>query len=187
MSRRFRFCLAVWIAVVAVSVASRHVSAQETGLTPVPEEAPAPPQPQPLDAKPVEAVDADEWVISIHPGRPARTPAAAHDAANGKRAATYSEIYNSIPFDRARYNANPTYRHDAAMEILTGNARNLTVVRHDTLRTAPAAARPVIRTRPAGINPYHYGYLRPSLRLQYYRHFPSLNPYVNIWNYSGAF
>jgi hypothetical protein len=42
-------------------------------------------------------------------------------------AASYRQIYRSIPFNRALYNANPNYRHDATMELLTGKGRTQTV------------------------------------------------------------
>lgn len=35
----------------------------------------------------------------------------------------YRAIYNAIPFNRAEYVANPAYRHDATMELLTGQPR----------------------------------------------------------------
>lgn len=106
----------------------------------------------------------------------------------------YMRIYSSIPFNRAEYNVNPSYRHDSTMEILTGNARHNTIVRHDAASSRPVERRP---NAPYSIynpatpfpiwNPAAYGYLRPALRLNYYRYFPSLNPYMNIWNMSGAF
>lgn len=37
--------------------------------------------------------------------------------------ADYVVAYNSVPFSRAEYDANPSYRHDAAMEMLTGQLR----------------------------------------------------------------
>ncbi len=40
---------------------------------------------------------------------------------------TYWKIYRSIPFRRAEYDANPSYRHDATMEILTGKPRNVII------------------------------------------------------------
>lgn len=43
----------------------------------------------------------------------------------------YAEIYNSIPFNRAEYNANPSYRHDTAVEFLFGKMRP-TVVHRNT-------------------------------------------------------
>ncbi len=44
-------------------------------------------------------------------------------------AAQYQEIYLSIPFSRVEYNANPSYRHDATMEILFGQMRPTVVYR----------------------------------------------------------
>ena len=96
----------------------------------------------------------------------------------------YTEVYNSIPFNRAEYNRNPTYRHDSTMEILTGNSRTQTIVRHGRPDTIVNSGG---RRGPALVNPAQFGYLRPALRLNYYRFFPSLNPYLNIWNLSGAF
>ncbi|MEZ6132124.1 MAG: hypothetical protein R3C59_25975 [Planctomycetaceae bacterium] len=98
----------------------------------------------------------------------------------------YMKIYSTIPFNRSEYDVNPSYRHDATMEILTGNARHQTIVRHTSASSQPVTTRPVMPYSPV-YNPALYGYLRPGLRLNYYRYFPSLNPYVNIWNYSGAF
>jgi hypothetical protein len=62
-------------------------------------------------------------------------------------AAEYQRIYRSIPFNRSEYRVNPGYRHDATMELLTGNARHQTIVRHEhkhaqPVRRVPPAARP---------------------------------------------
>lgn len=38
-------------------------------------------------------------------------------------AVRYKQIYAAIPFNRAEYVANPSYRHDATMELLTGNVQ----------------------------------------------------------------
>ncbi|MEZ6123324.1 MAG: hypothetical protein R3C49_09140 [Planctomycetaceae bacterium] len=247
MSRRFRFCLVVWVAVVAGTVLVQNAPGQDTnpvpteeiqpvdespmpmpmptGDQPMPDGEPMPlppadetpaviseqPQPAPIVVEefpmsipmdqgyaPYAIVDDGEWVMDIRPAAKAVTSAAAPPIAIPQTApsatcegcgrlqasaADYARIYASIPFNRAEYNANPTYRHDATMEILTGNARHQTIVRHDSRPAAVAApARQAI-----GFNPYAYGYLRPALRLNYYRYFPSLNPYVNIWNLSGAY
>ena len=72
------------------------------------------------------------------------------------------------------------------MEILTGNARHQTIVKHNYNSPQPTII-PGGSSYSGPYNPARYGYLRPALRLNYYRHFPSLNPYINIWNYSGAF
>jgi hypothetical protein len=41
----------------------------------------------------------------------------------------YAAAYRSIPFNRAEYDANPSYRHDAAMELLFGQMRPTTIVK----------------------------------------------------------
>lgn len=185
MSVRFRICLIAWIAVMAITVLSQHASAQVQELTPVPEES----IPGPPIVQHVLPVPDDEWYVSIEPAQKLSTmlpnqPVGCENCDAVSKAAQYQRVYDSIPFNRAEFNRNPTYRHDAAMEILTGNARHQTIVRHDV--SQPVS---VVPTQPAfqPLNPSRYGYLRPALRLNYYRYFPSLNPYVNIWNYSGAF
>jgi len=40
---------------------------------------------------------------------------------------TYREVYDSIPYSRAEYLANPAYRHEATMELLTGVPRQKVV------------------------------------------------------------
>jgi len=42
---------------------------------------------------------------------------------------TYAEAYAQIPFSRSEYEANPAYRHDAAMELMFGMLRPMTVIR----------------------------------------------------------
>ena len=37
--------------------------------------------------------------------------------------ASYIEVYNSIPFRRSEYAANPNYRHEATIELLLGQIR----------------------------------------------------------------
>ncbi len=50
-----------------------------------------------------------------------------HHATNSvdpwSRVELYREIYNTIPFSRTEYDANPSYRHDATMELLLGQLR----------------------------------------------------------------
>ncbi len=65
-----------------------------------------------------EAGQADE---SATEGLPIITP-------HPKHTSKYREVFRSIPFSRAEFNANPSYRHDATMEILTGNARPQKIV-----------------------------------------------------------
>ena len=45
----------------------------------------------------------------------------------GITSAAYLEVYNSIPFRRSEYDANPNYRHEATIELLLGQVRPKTV------------------------------------------------------------
>lgn len=72
---------------------------------------------------------------------------------------TYREAYNAVPFNRAEYEANPGYRHDAAMEIMFGQLRPTTIVRQYT--------------------PQAFRYPRPTVR--YYT--PPFGPFYNYGNY----
>ena len=45
----------------------------------------------------------------------------------GINRASYSEVYNSIPFRRSEYLANPSYRHDATIELMLGQIRPTTI------------------------------------------------------------
>lgn len=44
----------------------------------------------------------------------------------------YRQVYNSIPFSRAEYDASPSYRHDATMEFLFGQMRPTVIHRGTT-------------------------------------------------------
>jgi hypothetical protein len=58
------------------------------------------------------------------------------DLVNGQ---SYSQVYDSIRFSRAEYRANPSYRHDATMEILFGQLRPTTIIRQQApVRPAPS-------------------------------------------------
>ena len=162
MSVRFRVCLAVWAATVACSIACGTIRADEfdTG---------------------------DGWTIEITPRvttpeqeklpvtAPVAVPAATVDAEPATEAplsaADYRRIYQSIPFSRAEYNVNPSYRHDSTMEILTGNARHQTTLQHSTVPVPPP--RPQSHLLP-------YRYNSPRHGLNYYFYFP-------YWNYRGIF
>lgn len=48
------------------------------------------------------------------------------------RVELYRAVYDSIPFSRAEYDANPTYRHDATMEFLFGQMRPTVIHRNQT-------------------------------------------------------
>ncbi|MCA8994513.1 MAG: hypothetical protein KDA88_21220 [Planctomycetaceae bacterium] len=74
----------------------------------------------------VEQTFDDGWVVQITPGPSRKQPEL---VVNGRK---YSEVYASIPYRRSEYLANPSYRHDSTMEILMGQMRPTTIIRHDT-------------------------------------------------------
>ena len=45
---------------------------------------------------------------------------------------TYAQAYAQIPFSRSEYEANPGYRHDAALELMFGVLRPMTMMRTTT-------------------------------------------------------
>jgi len=68
-------------------------------------------------------------------------------APSGVSSSEYRRVYDSIPFSRSEYKTNPNYRHDSAMEILTGNSRHQTIVQHNfehkqPVQRIPFPARP---------------------------------------------
>ena len=76
--------------------------------------------------------------------------------------AEYRRIYDSIPFNRAEYRVNPNYRHDSAMEILTGHARHQTVIQHNyehkqPVKVVPPPARPSRIIYPFSDSGFHLG------------------------------
>lgn len=194
MSRRFQICLIAWIAVIVFSALSGTLQAQPPNV--------GQPAVQPLpniNSHPDSNVSDADWVIAITPARkvsvvtatsvavdPVNAPPEQNDGATPTcgtaiaRASSYAHVYATIPFNRAEYNSNPSYRHDSTMELLTGNSRHTTIVRHGAgVRAIPVSSVPSQTVIP-------YGFVRPSLRLNYYRHFPSLNRYWNrFWNDSG--
>lgn len=92
-------------------------------------ESPTPPQaaPQPAATPREETFVSPGWTITVRPGCES---GCATPAVSGPSLLTYEQAYASIPFRRAEYEANPGYRHDAAMELLFGAMRPTTVVRH---------------------------------------------------------
>ena len=67
--------------------------------------------------------DFSGWKIAVTPGD-SPTPSTVVP-----QTALYRDIYNSIPFSRAEYNANPSYRHDATMEFLFNQMRPTVIQR----------------------------------------------------------
>jgi len=90
--------------------------------------------------------------LQIIPATRIPTEVVAPASSNGEASAptrSYADVYRSIPFSRAEYLANPSYRHDAAMEILFGKLRPTTIIRNAT---------PPVATDYDYITPYRYEY-----------------------------
>ncbi len=84
------------------------------------------------------------------------------------KAGDYEQIYNSIPYSRAEYLANPAYRHEATMEILFGTLRPTVIHKQDKPKRVynqPRINQATPRTSPppmpfgyGGYGGYGYGY-----------------------------
>ncbi len=175
MSKRLRRCLVVWIVAVACSVICVTIQADvfDSGDGWLIEVSPATKSPARtkviMDAP--LTVQADNTANEAAPAP--ETPTVAVPFAAGTLAGEYRRIYQSLPFNRAEYNANPSYRHDSTMELLTGNARHQTIVRCNN--TPDVQPRPRQQT-----------FLLPS---RYNQRRRGLNHYYTVpyWNYGGTF
>jgi len=127
-----------------------------------------------IDIRP-QADDTKAAVSDVTPAPAPQPPApdASVSAASGPPVPrmTYAQALAQIPFSRAEYEANPSYRHDAAMELLFGQMRPTTIVR----QTVPYFSRypDFIRNR---FQIFPYPYQAPSLNMNY---FWSTNAYTN--------
>ena len=141
--------------VTAIALICANARAQEEAVPDVPT-SPA------TEATQADSGDSEkEWTKPIIAPRPLRTVNGAEPAKsfpiNGEDEKPtvspddYRRVYNSIPFNRAEYNANPSYRHEATMSILFGK-RPSTVYRFTP--SAPATINPV--AYPAFPSPYGY-------------------------------
>jgi hypothetical protein len=117
------------------AAASTQVALETSPVFPQANVPPAPPEPFPMndvslvqadgqDAEPalpqaeivVEEEPAEEHGIAIVPNRKLRLSGL-----------SYRQVYDSIPYSRTEYLANPAYRHEATMELLTGIPRQKVV------------------------------------------------------------
>lgn len=148
-SRRFTLAMATVALVLYAARSARSDELQVPSL--LTQEAPAP-----EILLPGEQVQ-EEWAMEIQPAIKLKTmpslPVESHSRLANESGvisidpSAYSRIYNAIPFNRAEYEVNPNYRHDSTMEILTGNARHQTIVRHSfehkqPVKRIPAPVRP---------------------------------------------
>lgn len=105
--------------------------------TPAPAPAPGdtafPLPPSPPSEQPVAAAAASDCcdLPVITPRSPDAAPLP-NPAVIPLQTALYRDIYFSIPFNRAEYNAYPSYRHDATMELLFNQMRNTIIQRGTT-------------------------------------------------------
>ena len=74
-------------------------------------------------------------------------------------AARYQRVYNSIPFVRSEYLANPSYRHEATLELLFGKMRP-TVVHKGQAATSANSGGVAPGPLPMGA-PYFHPYAYP--------------------------
>jgi hypothetical protein len=136
-----------------------------------------PPPPLPADAK-LEEVPVDAALVS--PDQSVQPASATEAKPNGAgsapltsadvaaRAQLYREIYHSIPFSRAEYDASPSYRHDATMEILFGQMRPTVINRQ--ARTSIDVRMPAM--------PYGYGGFGSGLFYNRYGIHNGWSPYM---------
>lgn len=83
--------------------------------------------------------------------------------------ADYRRAYEAIPFSRAEYEANPSYRHEAAMELLFGQLRPTTIHRVQPAvppRSAALSSAPQL-LQPAPFRHYRFGGYRHGYRVYY--------------------
>ena len=92
----------------------------------------------------------------------------------------YADAYRSIPFNRAEYDANPSYRHDAAMELLFGQLRPTTIVKQ---MPAPKDDSPKYSPYKRFIPAYGDFSSYQSLPLPYPLFGRPNLPFSDFWNY----
>ncbi len=108
----------------------------------------------------------------------------------------YEQIYNSIPYSRAEYLANPAYRHEATMELLLGTLRPTVVHKQDKPKRVynqPRLNEAVPRNSPPpmpfGYYPgYYRGYYYPGYYPGYYRgYYGGYGGYYGGFGYRGGY
>ena len=125
-------------------IAVRPASYQQVDPAPLPSPIPEPPQLN--QAVVVEAPTLSNTALSLASGSqhsapctdcgppiliPRAGPQIVKEQPVVPQAMNYKDIYFAIPFNRAEYNANPSYRHEATMEILFNQLRP-TVIQRST-------------------------------------------------------
>lgn len=104
-----------------------------------------------------EAVEEEEVVMSPP------------DESRAGQRMSYREAYDAIPFSRSEYNANPSYRHEAAMELMFGQLRPMTTVKYVPVSAPPQMSYVTpyrYRRNGYGVN-YNFYYPRPTVYRAY--------------------
>jgi hypothetical protein len=129
----------------SLNAAIQLVSLRQDGTpapTPAPEKLPTGPA---IDGLPIITPGESDWCCDSKPV--VSPPEGSVDPRYLSQ--MYTEIYKSIPFIRAEYNANPSYLHDTTVEFLFGKMRP-TVIHRGTVN--------VNHNSPYGYGiPYSYG------------------------------
>lgn len=101
----------------------------------------------------------------------------------------YSRIYQSIPYNRAEFLANPMYRHQATMEILLGELRPM-IVDKSPAPPAPPPEAPLLRWFfPYGVPPAAHAapHGLPRAALPYDLSRGPYSRYQHLFGYSGGY
>ena len=117
------------------------------------------------DQNPAADAADGEWKIVITP-RPKRSTGQPDKENPLAVAGSYGEVYRSIPFSRTEYLANPSFRHEAAMEILFGELRPMTIYKNVP---PPAQAGAAFNY----VTPYRYSHGRRRASYNFFYPFPS--------------
>ena len=111
-------------------------------------EAPAPGKSEPAPAKslvpPVPVLPSPVLPAARESQDPVVAPGYSSQSTPRINGKTYREAYAAVPYSYTEYLANPAYRHEAAMEILFGQMRPMTINKEYTpqLVPEPVAASP---------------------------------------------
>lgn len=101
----------------------------------------------------------------------------------------YREVYASIPFIRSEYEANPSYRHEATMEILFGHLRPTVVHKHAPPWAVGPPPVPALPFGWYGLPPRGDPYVGPGTLPGHYYDF-SRGPYSryqHLFGYAGGY
>lgn len=114
------------------------------------------------------AQDADAAAKTAQPAPPPATkPGMPVIIPQPVRMPRYVDVYNSIPFSRSAWSANPSYRHDATIELLLGQIRPVTRIYNAPSAPAFEFVRPYrYFHRGRSVN-YNFWYPRPTVYRNY--------------------